>query len=366
MLALDGGAEGSKANKMRYNFLGQPVCRGAFAALMGVGWSPRLGSLLKAVLEGKRAPPLDARYMERKNVAPTPITSEVFSYLQSLYESVAETLPLDTKSKKATAGDILSGDEDSYATGMIGGPSDELRYLPPGTLYDLWRQYLLTAGQTCSWHTFHACWKKHFSKKLAFRDKYMFSICPVCVQHKLLIRHLSSDLNGRVRQRALFDRHLASQLKDRQCYWSMRASSRLHLKTISIIIDGMDQGKYATPRSKLFESHFFEKYSRPRLHVWGILCHGYVAALSVSDGDAVKGGSTTAELVCWTLTVLMRHGVELDDMTVVIQLDNTGSSNKNNSMMALASYLTQTRAVGRMVLSFLRIGHTHEAGLCFT
>lgn len=172
---------------------------------------------------------------------------------------------------------------------------------------------------------------------------------------------MMSDLNGRIRQRALYDRHLASQFADRKAYWSMRASSRLHCKQIVAIIDGMDQGKYATPRTKLFDSHAFDKYTRPRLHVWGLLCHGYIAWLSISDSDMVKGGSTTCELIMHMLVVLHRHGVDVQDSEVIIQLDNTGSSNKNNCVLSLGSLLTQRRVVRKFVLSFLRCGHTHEA-----
>ena len=40
----------SSDSKMQYFFLNRPVCRAAYATLMGVSWSPRLGNLLKAVL----------------------------------------------------------------------------------------------------------------------------------------------------------------------------------------------------------------------------------------------------------------------------------------------------------------------------
>ena len=122
----------------------------------------------------------------------------------------------------------------------------------------------------------------------------------------------------------------------------------------------MDQGKYATPRSRIFDSHAFDKYQRPRLHVWGLLRHGYVAWLSVSDADCSKGGSTTCELLLHLLSVLAKHGVQLHDSELTIQLDNTGSSNKNNVVMALCSLRAQKRIVGSCRLAFLRVGHTHE------
>ena len=348
--------------KLQYFFLNRPVCRAAYATLMGVSWSPRLGNLLKAVLRLERAAPMDTRYLERPHTDPRPVYSEVYSYLQSLYDSVAETLPLDDKSKGKKKSEVWSEDEDSYRVTKSHNPGQEveMRFLPPGTVYDLYRQYLATSGQSCSWQCFHSCFRKDFANKLSFRDKYLFSVCPVCVQHKLLIKHMGADLNRRVRQRALYDRHLASQLLDRKTYWAMRASSRLQSKQICCIIDGMDQGKYMTPRSRIFDSHTFDKYSRPRLHVWGLICHGFMAWLSVSDADVSKGGSTTVELILHMLSVLAKHSVQLHDVELTIQLDNTGASNKNNCVMQLCSYLTQKRIVGSTRLSFLRVGHTHE------
>ena len=121
--------------------------------------------------------------MSRKGVDPKPVFAEVYSYLQSLYDSVAETLPLDDKRK----GGVWSEDVDDYKICPSAKGPEELRYLPPGTIYDLWRQFNSTSGQKCSWHTFHSCWSNEFVGKLTFRDKYLFSVCPVCVQHKLLI-----------------------------------------------------------------------------------------------------------------------------------------------------------------------------------
>lgn len=347
-----------------YTFLGQRVCRGGLATLMGVGWSPRLNTLFKAVLKGARAAPIDARYLTRKHHDPTPVFSEVYSYLQNLYDSVAETLPLDEKKSKEGK-EVWSGDEDAYCP-ETSGNREELRYLPPGTVFDLWRQFNATTGQKCSWHCFHSCWKKEFSNKLTFRDRYMFSVCPVCVQHKLLLRGFGADSTAALRQRLLYDRHLASQFADRKCYWTMRASSRVRSKLIVAIIDGMDQGKYAIPRSKLFLSHIFDKYTRPRLHVWGLLCHGYMALLSVSDADMSKGGSTTCELILHMLSILKKHGLQLSEYEVVIQLDNTTSSNKNNTTASLCGVLTQRGLVRMMRLSYLRVGHTHEVWMTKT
>ena len=49
-----------------------------------------------------------------------------------------------------------------------------------------------------------------------------------------------ADTRACLRQRHLYDRHLAQQFADRKAYWTMRASSRLKEKMIVCILDGMD------------------------------------------------------------------------------------------------------------------------------
>ena len=56
---------------------------------------------------------MDSRYMERPHTDPKPVYPEAYSYLQSLYDCVAETLPLDEKGSKEPD-DVWSEDEDSY------------------------------------------------------------------------------------------------------------------------------------------------------------------------------------------------------------------------------------------------------------
>ena len=43
-----------------------------------------------------------------------------------------------------------------------------------------------------------------------------------------------------------------------------------------------------------------------------------------------------------------------------VQLDNTASSNKNNTMLAAAASLTFFGLAKVARLTFLRVGHTHE------
>ena len=69
---------------------------------------------------------MDMRFMERPHSDPKPVYSEVFSYLQSLYDSIAETLPLDEKGKGNKALELWSEDEDSYKTSLAHNPNEEV------------------------------------------------------------------------------------------------------------------------------------------------------------------------------------------------------------------------------------------------
>ena len=149
-----------------------------------------------------------------------------------------------------------------------------------------------------------------------------------------------------------------AQFADRRVYWADRSSSRLRICTA---IDGTDQGKFAVPRSGFFRGgHLFQKFTGPRLHIWGVLVHGVAAFLSISDADVSKGGSTTAEIVMHVLFRLRKAGITLRDKTLVLQLDNTSSSNKNNIVLALGGVVAGLQIVHRFRVQFLRCGHTHE------
>lgn len=230
----------------------------------------------------------------------------------------------------------------------------------PGSMYEQYRQMIAVFPGLCSFPLFWRVWTTDFKEKLLLSTGFTHTQCPTCVKHKLLIKSLTADAHARLRQRMLYDRHLKEQFCDRQMYWQLRATSRLLTQTIVIIIDGIDQAKFAWPRSSFFESHMFDKFNRPRLHIWGVIVHGYWSFLSLSHADSFKGGSTTVELIAFVLTQLHKQGVDLAKTHIHIQLDNTSSSNKNNTVLSFLALLTGIGLIFSAAASFLRVGHTHE------
>ena len=110
-------------------------------------------------MQGLTSPKVDIRYLKKgKDHTVSVLEGEVFSYIQGLWESVAEALPYHTEDN-AVVGPRAKEDLDEYAdihvrdqVGVCADDSsrDEPRHLLPGTIYECWRQFLAAGdGVTC-------------------------------------------------------------------------------------------------------------------------------------------------------------------------------------------------------------------------
>ncbi len=347
---------------MQYYLLGQRVCRYAFAKLHTASWAPRLGRIYEAVMSGARSCPTDGRFgnIRKLDSCTSEAWSNIYSYLHTLYESVAETLP-DDSDAEAVGGtesdcDNLDIDQDMPAS-CSANKKVQYRKLPPGTIHDQWKQYRALGGQGGS-KLFYRCWREEFWY-MKFRRCRNHAQCSVCLRHKLLIKTYSNDLHARTKQRRLYEDHLKSQYEDRKVYWQWRAEARLHRPVICIVLDGADQAKFGWPRSPIFESHDFDGMQRPRLHVWGAIAHGMFSFLGVMHADVCKSGSTTCEILAHLFT-LVSQKTELWKCHLHVQLDNTSGTNKNNTVLAFLAMCVAMGLVTTCSLCFLRPGHTHE------
>lgn len=98
---------------------------------------------------------------------------------------------------------------------------------------------------------------------------------------------------------------------------------------------------------------------RPRLHITGLVTHGFLMAFFVSDHDHPKDSSVSAELICVALAKLSRH-IRLQDHEIHVVSDNTSRETKNNTIVRLLAALTMNKIVGGATLRNLRSGHSHE------
>ena len=308
----------SEQRSLTYYVLNMRVCREAYATLHLMGVSPRLRSLVQAVMAGKTVAPIDKHFLKRSGgtgALASHKSGEVFSYLTTLYESVAERLPEDDQADAAMAESEGEHDSEAEQSNVVllegdskpaAKPTALNRYLPPGSVYDEWKQYLALGNVRCGFELFLNVWKTHFPT-LLFRGKRQHAMCATCVRHKLLLSCMPHAA-ARHRQRLLYDRHLADQFRDRQVYWRSRAESRTQSSTLCIIIDSIDQAKFAWPRGRMFKSKQFDSFHRPRLHITACITHGHSANLYISHSDVQQSGSTTVEVLADTLTRLKEKG----------------------------------------------------------
>lgn len=239
--------------------------------------------------------------------------------------------------------------------------SEEERFLPPGTMRDIWEQMVaLEKGmKPVSFAQFWRVWKAEYPH-LKFRSTSSHAICAVCTRHKMLLKEMGHHLRARSAQRELYNQHLHNQYRDRAEYWRRRAASRLGGADVTIIADSMDQAKFAYPRGDVFRSKDLGSFQRPRAHITGVIAHGHLTLFSVSSQDLRKDSNTMVELVSHTLTLLSQRGYNLRKCSLSVQCDNTTRELKNNPMMKYLCYLVSNSVVAKASLCALRTGHSHE------
>lgn len=303
---------------------------------------------MDAARRGDIVPPADARFLKKglpsaQSRASDSSRARVISFLRSIYESVAETLP-DVRDDTCEDFDCqnmvveLPELRDPYSEALEVKPmaksskmagrskvrkkkrsvtmnperaSEEIRYLPPGNLKDFWGQMVASeaeSGQSpVAFSTFWRVWYQEFSF-LRFRSQTSHSICSTCVQHRLLIREMSGHLKARQEQQRLHASHLQMQYADRICYWEARGCSRLPSSNFAcLILDGMDQAKFAYPRSDLFASKELAGIQRPRAHISCLVLHGHMVIFTISPSNVAKDANSCIETTAFALTLLAKH-----------------------------------------------------------
>jgi hypothetical protein len=331
--------------------------------------------------------PVDLRYLQkgvpkRGSDGADETRGRVVTFLRGIYESVAETLPdvrdegfddVDAATDKVLQ--LPQADLDPYAQ-AIADPQIRLRlkpkskgvraqrlglqvnvhrhpengyekrWLPPGHIREYYEQFLATeagsdGGQTKSvaFSSFWRIWYQEFGSILQFRPVSNHAMCATCVKHKLLIKGFAGHLKARQCQLDHYIAHLRSQYNDRVVYWDLRAQSRLrNTLEVVIMIDGVDQAKFAYPRGELFRSKDLASFVRPRAHIAAALMHGRGIVFTVSPADVRKDANASIELIAVCLTQLSKQ-MDLQKLTLHIQSDNTSREVKNNHCMRFLSSL---------------------------
>ena len=400
-------------------FLGKPVCRRALAGLLAIG-----GSTLQKLRQGESAYTNNERKPLQKH--PTfgftlrgdtgKVWEHIVMFFFHVYHSAAEVLPTNWLDIKAKGSEIetpfpedcpeadASAEELQRLVNAIGrtlntfstdvdcqliGPgtfTGPRRCLQHGCRTDLYWEYLAYVESrsmtAASYNTFMRVANTILKPglrdgHLRFRKPGEHSVCDFCFQAKERIRQARSKDAKLAEERELV-RHRLSQWQDRQIYWAFRTMSQNffcdllpsgadpgalpNVSTLCVIIDGMDQAKFRTPRSRKKTIKLMATMFRPCLHVSACWAHGWALDLAIADEDLKKNSESVMEQVSRTLDNILREKNCLPT-GVNLQADNTYRETKNQFVVAYAALTVALGCFRFWVCSFLRKGHSFS--FCF-
>ena len=281
-----------------------------------------------AAESGSLAPPLDLRFFRKgvEQLDRAPSKSAVISFLQGIYDSVAETLPDARDDVDPCIGTTITLPEmeDQYAKfGQISEKLDaekkaletqpglkprkrkksvcldvdrtdrEERFLPPGHMVDYFKQFKLACPEekvsfSCFWRT----WYSSFNH-MKFRSHSSHSVCSVCV--RLDPRDECLFRSAREAEIAFFCTPQSSIPRQ-----ELRGMSRMRNNIdISCIIDSMDQQKFCYPRGPIYQSKELASLIRPRAHITCVLVHGYFVLFTIAEHNLPKNASCMVETLSY-------------------------------------------------------------------
>ena len=219
----------------------------------------------------------------------------------------------------------------------------------------------------------HAClrsgqvWAESYADRLSIREYSQHSKCATCCRHKLILSRLGNDRKAHEEQTIAYGAHLRRQYEDRCQYWKARATSRSKVlsgqqfTTICLIIDSIDHSKLRWPRCLPLQSKDFGSFVRPHLTCAGVLVHGYMSMLAISESFIPGDSSRTTEILAHVLHRLASEfNIDCRFVQLLIQSDNCSKEGKNNTVLRWLSAQVAARRLARAETRFLQSGHSHE------
>ena len=365
--------------RTQWSLCGKEVCVPAWCSLMGVG-PHKVYKLVGGLLDMRRRIPGDDGGPVKNREANQSRTVDCF-FLE-VYQSAAEALPeddqchitgVDQSIERGRGADALPGtgpqadndvdlkdwdpdrpiiDNIANFTGACTGIVH--RWLPHGTLMDLWWQFLAwcsvlsttinTARESScpessmessrdekkpwpSWMTFWRRWTQVWSYVLTFRKSAMHADCNTCFKFREAISRPGDEFAHRYSLACQWRAHLRDQYHDRLIYWSLRWASRAYKDVLVIIIDSMDKSKVAWPQYTFSRKpHELDGVVRPRIVITAAIAHGWCTCLYLADDVLSHGASAFCEVLCRTIEevhkISARTGRPLP-RHLYVQSDNT-------------------------------------------
>ena len=102
---------------------------------------------------------------------------------------------------------------------------------------------------------------------------------------------------------------------------------------------------------------------RPRVKLVGAHAHGHVTDFWLVEEDQPHGSNLTLDLLSRTIDKVFKQCEKNNEpipMHLWVQVDNTAAENKNQLVVRYLGALIDKSVFRSAVLSFMRVGHTHE------
>lgn len=137
------------------------------------------------------------------------------------------------------------------------------------------------------------------SQTKVHRAQNSFGKCNHCTHYKQILKTVVS-IEAQQWWCRQYQTHLQSQYADRTVYYFERNWSMLTARgqllgdntTVTMIVDYVDQAKLCVPRH-LPAAKQMQDCDRPRLHMAGVIAHGWGAPGCISNSISVQ------EIICW-------------------------------------------------------------------
>ena len=144
-----------------------------------------------------------------------------------------------------------------------------------------------------------------YERQIILRRHLRFSICDDCAA---LRRHRDKHITQTqlTLNQKLFQEHIQLIQEERAAYHNKRDLARMEPnKYISVIMDGSTQYGYNMPHFK-YTTKTNSSIEKMKLHVTGVLVHGWRAFMYTSNDRWIGGSSLSVEILQRTLSHLER------------------------------------------------------------
>lgn len=249
-------------------------------------------------------------------------------------------------------------------------PERDVFHLPQRNKIEVWEDYCeqerALGRLPCGYTHFVRTWKE-VAPEIKTRRLHGFARCDTCVEFD---EDLDGPLTAEQREDTLRRRseHIQFVRASRAMYYATRDEAQLRPdRTISLIVDGADQVKYALP-------HFASKSKASSIglgipiHLIGVLNHGGKSAgagafLFTAEDYNLTGSNLVVEVIHRVITSESNRLQALDLIlppVLFVQLDNCTRENKNSFTHGYFELLVVRGVFKKVVARYLPKGHTHE------